>query len=1190
MTDIGFNMGAGKVDPMLVFKHFMNDSPQPFMIGYKNGRIIDFNQAFQELLGYSRDELLTMLWISDLTPEEWRQVEEQAIHYHLESGRAQYYEKEYYLKNGERLPVEMLVHSLSSETGNSGYMYFFIYDISQRKKAEERLVKGKINAQKQVTYLNTLLDNMNELFYTYDLEGKITFANQKSLDLLGYKPEEVTAMTVWDFVPERHQTNLKTEFTRRLKKKRPDSYHATVLQKDGSERIFRLNAAPIIEDGILRGEMVLAEDITEQRRTEKALTVSNRELQSIQEELTAVNEQLTAANEQLIAANEQLTAAEEEIRQQLDESEINKQALANAHQQLEAIFNFLPDPTFVVNAEGKVVMWNRAMEELTGVRTREILGKGNREYALIFYGKRRPMLIDLALGYSDYDKEQFLYLKRDKGIFYGENICPQIGQNEVYISGKSSPLYDRSGKLIGAIASLRDITDNRKAQQALQDSEEKYRNIIETIEDGYFEVDRAGNFTFFNPWLIKVLGYSVEEFENQNYRLVMDKENGRKVYAAFNRVFTTGQSVKELDWQVLKKDGTPLFVETTVLPIKDNMRVIGFRGIVHDISERKQAEEALRQSENLYRTIFETTGTATIIFEEDMTVSLMNSEMERLVGYSKEEVEGKIKWLTFVDPEDHDRMISYHRRRRESPDMAPRNYEFKLRTRDGEAKEIMLTIALIPGTSKSVTSLLDITNRKTFEEALAISEARYRGIVEDQTELICRFLPGGELTFVNETYCRYFGKKRYELLGKDFRISFYNEDLPLVESEIARLSYKNPVTTIEHRVILDGGEIRWQQWTHRALYNERSLLVDYQSVGRDITDRKEAEEQLRYLSTHDALTGLYNRHYFEKQMSLMENGEFEPMGLVMCDVDGLKIVNDTLGHDKGDILLKTVANLINQCFRKNDIVARVGGDEFAILLPETSEDTVKHTLNRIRQKVKEYNQYTPELPLSISVGYAVRTSPETPVSNIFEEADNNMYREKLHSRLSARSSIVQTMMRALEARDFITEGHADRLQVLVVRMARELELPERTLNDLRLLAQFHDIGKVGVPDSILFKKGSLNDVEYSIMKRHCEIGHRIALSAPELVLIADWILKHHEWWDGRGYPLGLKGEDIPLECRILAIADAYDAMTSDRPYRQAMSHEQAVKELKKYAGVQFDASLVELFIEVVGNHSRDKLN
>lgn len=1167
MTGTNSCSGPENYNPMLVLKHFMNDSPQPFLVAYQNGKIIDFNRAFQNLLGYSRDELLQKHWITDLTPSEWRSTEEKSIRHHLLTAEPGFYEKEYLLKNGDRLPVEILVHSLSSISGDPDYLYFFIYNISKQKKAEQRLLKGRVSAQKQVAYLNTLLDNMNELFYTYDLNGNITFANQKSKDLLGYKPEEAIGMVLWDFVPERYHQAFRFEVKRRLSKGQPDSYNVTVLNKNGEERIFRLNAAPIIEDGNTRGEMVLAQDISEQRRTEKALKQSNEELQRIQEELTA--------------ANEQLTAAEEELRQQLEESESNKEALANAHQQLEVIFNFLPDPTFVVDVEGKVVMWNRAMEELTGVRTREILGRGAREYSLIFYGNRRPMLIDLALGADEYKEDHYVFLEQERGIFYGESICTQIGEHNLYISEKSAPLYDRSGKLIGAIESLRDVTENRQAQKALQDSEEKYRNIIESVEDGYFEVDQAGNFVFFNPWLIKVLGYTQDELQGHNYRKVMDDANGRRVFSAFNQVYKTGQSVNELDWQVRKKDGTSLFVETTVLPIKENSKVVGFRGIVRDISERKQAEEALRKSENLYRTIFETTGTATIIIEDDMTVSLMNSEMERLIGYSKEEIEGKKKWAIFVDPEDLDRMIGYHLRRRESPDKAPRNYEFKLLGRDGSKKEVVLTIAMIPGTSQSVTSLLDITNRKMFEEALAISEARYRGIVEDQTELIFRFLPGGELTFVNETYCRYFGQKREELLGRDFRTTFYYEDLMLVESEIARLSYANPVTTIEHRIILEGGEIRWQQWTHRALYNEKGLLVDYQSVGRDITERKEAEEQLRYLSTHDSLTGLNNRLYFEEQMGIMENGEYDPVGLVMCDVDGLKIVNDTLGHDKGDRLLKTVATLVNQCFRKNDIVARVGGDEFAILLPETSRLTVEQTLSRIREKVREYNLNNPELPLSVSLGYAVRTTPETTMGTIFEEADNNMYREKLHSRLSARSSIVQTLMRALEARDFITEGHGDRLQRLVVKMARVLDLSEGKENDLRLLAQFHDIGKVGVPDSILFKRGSLTKSEYSIMQRHCEIGHRIALSAPELVLIADWILKHHEWWNGQGYPLGLEGENIPLECRILALADAYDAMTSDRPYRRAMPHDTAVEELKRFAGIQFDPGLVDMFIEVI---------
>ncbi len=187
------------------------------------------------------------------------------------------------------------------------------------------------------------------------------------------------------------------------------------------------------------------------------------------------------------------------------------------------------------------------------------------------------------------------------------------------------------------------------------------------------------------------------------------------------------------------------------------------------------------------------------------------------------------------------------------------------------------------------------------------------------------------------------------------------------------------------------------------------------------------------------------------------------------------------------------------------------------------------------------------------------------ITRLFKEADDNMYRQKLHHINSNRSEIVQTLMKMLEMRDFITEGHADRLQDIVELMAKHLNLPEYSQSDLRLLAQFHDIGKVGISDNILFKPGPLTEKEYKEMQRHSEIGQRIALASSELASMADWILKHHEWWNGQGYPLGLKEEEIPLECRILAIADAYDAMTSDRPYRQAMSHQEAIKEIKRCA-------------------------
>ncbi|MGE5370410.1 MAG: diguanylate cyclase domain-containing protein [Solirubrobacterales bacterium] len=332
---------------------------------------------------------------------------------------------------------------------------------------------------------------------------------------------------------------------------------------------------------------------------------------------------------------------------------------------------------------------------------------------------------------------------------------------------------------------------------------------------------------------------------------------------------------------------------------------------------------------------------------------------------------------------------------------------------------------------------------------------------------------------------------------------------------------------------------------------------------------------------HDPLTGLHSRSYFEEELRRLESGRYDPVGLIMCDVDGLKLVNDTFGHDAGDAVLMTASELIRNSFREGDVVSRVGGDEFAIVLPNSPAAVVEESCRRIERNVAEYNAANPDLPLSISSGFAIRTDGNRRMMDLFREADNQMYRRKLHSSRSARSAIVQTLMKALEARDYITEGHADRLQGIVAAVGMVLGLPERRISDLRLLAQFHDIGKVGIPDRILFKPARLTDEEYWEMRRHSDIGHKIAQSAPDLAPISDWILKHHEWWNGEGYPVGLAGENIPLECRILALADAYDAMTSDRPYRNAMTHEDAVCELNKYAGVQFDPDLVERFIRVV---------
>lgn len=351
------------------------------------------------------------------------------------------------------------------------------------------------------------------------------------------------------------------------------------------------------------------------------------------------------------------------------------------------------------------------------------------------------------------------------------------------------------------------------------------------------------------------------------------------------------------------------------------------------------------------------------------------------------------------------------------------------------------------------------------------------------------------------------------------------------------------------------------------------------AILRNVTDQKLAEADLLYLSNYDFMTGLYNRGYFEKMMQQMEDKNDNLAGIIVCDVDGLKFVNDTLGHTIGDGLLKVTAQVLRQSFSPKQVIARIGGDEFAIIM-SGSVKSFEAAVHRIQRRISEYNKSQPRVSLSLSIGFAAKEALQLDMYSLFKTADSTMYREKLLKENSAKNAIIQGLVGALEARDFITEGHSTRLEQLIFSMATTIKLPEQSIPDLRLFAKFHDLGKVGIPDNILMKPGRLDNEEFAIMQQHAEIGYRIAKSVPDLEPIADLILKHHEWWNGDGYPFKLKGEEIPIECRMLAIADAYDAMTNDRPYRQALTNQEALAELKRCAGTQFDANLVQIFVSL----------
>lgn len=348
-------------------------------------------------------------------------------------------------------------------------------------------------------------------------------------------------------------------------------------------------------------------------------------------------------------------------------------------------------------------------------------------------------------------------------------------------------------------------------------------------------------------------------------------------------------------------------------------------------------------------------------------------------------------------------------------------------------------------------------------------------------------------------------------------------------------------------------------------------------VIRNIAQEKKRQAAISYLSYHDQLTGLYNRHFFDAERQRLDRPRNLPIALIMADVNGLKLMNDAFGHQAGDRLLQQAAEAIRSVCRQDEIIARLGGDEFIIILPETDAAGAALIIRRIQKQCSEIQ--VESITLSIAFGFSVKTSTKQSLDMVFKEAEDHMYRQKLLDSSSIRSHRIENAVASLYQNHPQEKQHAERVAKLCLFMGHLLNLPEGELTDLETTSLLHDIGKIAIADAILSKQGMLTKAEWEEIHRHPEIGYRIMSTANELADLADLVLSHHERWDGKGYPRGLKGDQIPLTSRIIALAEAFDAMTGVTYYRDQVNRQQAMNELRKSAGTQFDPELVELFIK-----------
>lgn len=463
------------------------------------------------------------------------------------------------------------------------------------------------------------------------------------------------------------------------------------------------------------------------------------------------------------------------------------------------------------------------------------------------------------------------------------------------------------------------------------------------------------------------------------------------------------------------------------------------------------------------------------------------------------------------------------------------------------------------------------------QRELVVSKSKYQQLFDDAPSGNYISTPEGQLILCNTGFARMLGYKSTSEVISTSALTLYPR--PEAREEFLQLlQSRHKLHNFESILMTKNGEEITVLENVTGIFDNDGNLVQIQGYMIDISQRKQTEESVKYLSLHDSLTGLYNRFFLEEMFKKLDTEDNLPLSLIMLDVNGLKLINDALGHQYGDELLIAVADCINSCCRKEDIICRWGGDEYLIMLPGTSESSAQLIAQRIRQSCE--NIVIQGIHASSSLGVMSKTESNQDLMWVLKEAEEKMYRYKLLERNSNRNAFIQTLEASLRNKSYETAEHFTHLDNLLTRLGKAIQLKEDELDDLCLLAALHDIGKIAIPDDILNKPAPLTPEEWSIVKKHSEIGYRIAKSSPELDTLAEAILCHHERWDGKGYPLGFKGKSIPLYSRMIAIVHAYDVMTSERTYRASMAPAEALAELRKYSGKQFDPELVEVFISM----------
>ncbi|MCX5802236.1 MAG: PAS domain S-box protein, partial [Proteobacteria bacterium] len=697
-----------------------------------------------------------------------------------------------------------------------------------------------------------------------------------------------------------------------------------------------------------------------------------------------------------------------------------------------------------------------------------------------------------------------------------------------------------------------DITEQKEAEQALRENEARYRALFESANDAIF-IMKYDKFIDCNTQTLLMFGCTKEQIINQTpYRFSpLYQPDGRnskeKALEKINDALL--DKPQFFEWQHCKYDGTLFDTEVSLNCIEVGDEIFT-QAIVRDITERKQIEESMQKERETFFTILENDPSGVALIGRDGVYKYLNLQFTNITGYTIEDVPTGKDWFqkAYPDPEYRKKVIETWKKNI-LPEGKSVDEEFKVTCKDGQSKDIEFRTTFLK--DSAITVLNDITERRQSEQKLKESEERYRNIFENAVEGIFQTTPEGRFLSVNPALARMMGFSSPEEMVATF-------------TDIAKQHYVNPQDRVKYKKLLeeygtaqafetqlyckDGRKI-WVSINARAVRGKNGNILYYEGTIEDITERKMAVEEL--LIKDYAIESSINPIFFADL-----EGNLTYVNSSFLNLWGYKDDKEVLG--KSVIEFSPNKEGVLQILK---IVKEVGEWSGELIARKKDESTL-------------------DIQLSIAIVKDKNGRPACIMVSLIDITERKRTEEKLQNTMEnlhrAMGATIQAIVSTVETRDPYTAGHQKRVSNLARAIAKEMDLSDVTIDGIRMVGAIHDIGKISIPAEILSKPGKLSEIEFGLIKTHSQIGYNILKDIEFPWPIAHIILQHHERLNGSGYPRGLKGEDILLEARILAVADVVEAMASHRPYRPTLGLDAALKEISQNKGILYDKDVVEV--------------